>query len=62
MTWYVVPTTAEMEHCSALPERYGRQSQEEVVGLLPALTYRSASPVPPLMDTTTLPELVTVKV
>src|SRR6266508_2472083 len=41
----------EIVQVSALPSRYGRQSYDEVVGAEPNFTYRSASPVPPLVTT-----------
>src|SRR5690606_41390374 len=43
-----VPADGEAKlQLSLLPERYGRQSQDESVGALPNRTYRSASPLPP---------------
>src|SRR5262245_30709945 len=39
-----------MVHVSLLPFTNGRQSNTDVVGALPNLTYRSASPVPPLIE------------
>src|SRR5262245_10974733 len=39
-----------MVHVSLLPFTNGRQSNTDVVGALPNLTYKSASPLPPLIE------------
>src|SRR6185295_3332704 len=54
ITKYWPAAGAVIVHVSLLPLRNGRQSNRLVVGCAPRLTYRSASPDPPLIVKTTL--------
>src|SRR3546814_18220208 len=48
-TWYVPSCGVGNSHTSELPALYGRQSYTESVASSANFTYRSASPVPPVM-------------